>query len=181
MPLNAKSISDKSNACRDKIMTYNNTMVKSLNQLFLAYGLPAGCTENQLGQLINLNLVPEQIALLQTPFDQTKVDILPTASLAAILNATSPVIGAIGKEVSERTFEADIEAMGYADLAALVADLPNQLGGGNITAAQNVFEKTAELLSLAESLISVNGLNLAAICQIKNKVAEIAPTLTAIG
>lgn len=179
--LNAKTISGKSNSYRDKIMTYNNTMVKSLNQLFLGYGLSAGCTENQLGQLIDLNLTPEQTALLQAPFDQTKVDILPTASLAAILGAISPVIGAIGKEVSERTFETDIEAMGYINLNALISDLPNQLGGGNITAAQNVFEKTAELLSLAESLISVNGLNLAAICQIKNKVAEIAPTLTAIG
>lgn len=181
MPLNAKSISDKSNACRDKIMTYNNTMVADLNKLFLAYGLPAACTENQLSQLIDLNLTLTQKALLQAPFDQTKVDALPMTSHAAILNAISPAIGAIGKEVSERTFEADIVAMGYINLAALITDLPYQLGGGNIAAAQNVFERTAELLALAESLISVNGLNLAAICQIKNKVAEISPTLTAIG
>lgn len=177
MSAKAATLTQKSNQYYEKVGKYNSTMVPALNKLCLAFGVSAGCSDSQINQLASLNLSQEQIALLRAPFNIAHVEALSSGQLAAISKGIAPVIEAIGKEVSEHTFNADITAIDYVDLAALIADLPNQLAGDSITIVRTNYEKIAELLALCDSLMDAQGLTVAKIIRIKNKVSEIAETL----
>lgn len=161
-------LTKKSNSLVDKYNYYNNVVIGSvtspglLRQLYTAYGLshPPALAEIQA-------LTPKQ--------------------RGGLLAGLSGILGAMGKETTERTFEQDIIGCGYATPQAAIADLdgflagltPEQLSGDipqKVQQIKTVIQQTIEILTAldafadAEFIVGI----VAKIISIETAVATIA-------
>lgn len=108
---------------------------------------------------------------------------LTTKQKGALLMLLAQFLIKIGKEASERTFESDLIASGFASPQEAIADIPNVLAGDIATQTTVNFVKTAELVALLDAEVMSDDLLahlLQMVINIKNKVVEIQPFLNEV-
>lgn len=136
----------EANRLTDSMNLYNGTLVSGFNSLLAGYGLVEPVTIEQ----INALTLKQQ---------------------GAIFQALGPVVTAIGKEIADRTIEANLLAGGgYVSIDAAIADVPNHFTGQtkinietNLTQTKNTLQvldaqmSAAFLLDLLNRVVAVKG------------------------
>ncbi|MBW2644594.1 MAG: hypothetical protein JRE23_00190 [Deltaproteobacteria bacterium] len=148
---------NESNRLRAATNTYNNTVVPKVNDLLAGYG------------------VTEPLTLAQ-------IEGLTLKQLGAILRDISPMLGAIGMEISDRKLEDNLAAAGYTSVAEATADIPNHLTGDAAIHATAVFTHTINNLAILEGLVDAGLMFtlLSKVVDIKNAIVNTAGEMTQI-
>jgi hypothetical protein len=144
----------ENNRLYDAINTYNNTLIPSFEAILAEYGLTEPVT---LAQLEGLTL--RQLASLSKGINEMKA--------------------AMDTEAGQRPFESNLADMGYVDVDAAIADVPNRFTGESATIITNTLERIKSTLALLDSLVDINEvLNIVTkITEIKNAVKADAASL----
>ena len=141
----------ESNRLIEAINSYNNTLGSALEKLLEANGL-------------------------MEPLDMAQIEGLDNKARGLILEAIAPIIGVIGKEVGSRTLEANLQKMGYTDIDAAIADVPNLFSGNTATEIISTLTKIKadlahiDALPTAELILFLLGLSV----DVKNRNKETA-------
>lgn len=182
--MSANGLIQKNNSLFALLNTYNSSLVLSLNKLLFSYGISGGCTEAQILQLqsdIGIALTVEQKASLMAAFNESQLSGLSTEALSNIYAVLGGVLVAMSSQApGKRTFESDLASMGYADAATAIADTGTYFTGQTRISIENTLTRVAELLVLLDGLYSVAAPSLGNIVVLKNKVAEVADSITQV-